>query len=111
MADIDLWEFFLSLPAEIKHPDQRFKILAHAKLRGVLPDEILDRRGKTFFDDHVMANLDYDTLRRLLVHPRHRFPSVDYELLANRIEKMDFTRFDWFWARDLASIHAFLNQW
>lgn len=111
MADIDLWEFFLSLPAEIKHPDQRFKIFARANLRGVLPDEILDRRGKTFFDDHVMANLDYETLRRLLVQPRHRFPSIDYELLANRIERRDFNRFDWFWARDLASIHAFLNQW
>lgn len=111
MADIDLWEFFLSLPAEIKHPDLRFKILARGKLRGVLPDEILDRRGNTVFDDHIMKNLDYGTLKRLLVEPRHRMPAVDYERLAKRIEQRDLNRFDWFWARDLAGIHAFLNAW
>jgi asparagine synthase (glutamine-hydrolysing) len=111
MADIDLWEFFLSLPAEIKHPDLRFKILARGKLRGILPDEILDRRGKTVFDDHVMTHLDYGSLKRLLVQPRHRMAGVDYERLAQRIERRDFTRFDWFWARDLAGIHAFLNAW
>jgi asparagine synthetase B (glutamine-hydrolysing) len=111
LADIDLWEFFLSLPAEIKHPDLRFKILARAKLRGILPDEILDRRGKTVFDDHIMGHLDYGSLTRLLVKPRHRMPAVDYERLAQRIEQRDLTRFDWFWARDLAWIHAFLNAW
>jgi hypothetical protein len=111
LADIDLWEFFLSLPAEIKHPDLRFKSLARGKLRGVLPDEILDRRGKTVFDEHVMGNLDYGSLKRLLVQSRHRMPGVDYERLAQRIERQDFNRFDWFWARDLASIHAFLNAW
>jgi asparagine synthase (glutamine-hydrolysing) len=111
MADIDLWEFFLSLPAEIKHPDLRFKILAHGKMRGILPDEILDRRGKTVFDDHIMTHLDYDTLRRLLVRPRRRMPGVDYKRLAQRIERRDLNRFDWFWARDLAWIHAFLNAW
>jgi asparagine synthase (glutamine-hydrolysing) len=111
MADIDLWEFFLSLPAEIKHPDLRFKILAHGKMRGILPDEILDRRRKTVFDDHIMTHLDYHTLRRLLVRPRHRMPGVDYKRLAQRIERRDLNRFDWFWARDLAWIHAFLNAW
>jgi asparagine synthase (glutamine-hydrolysing) len=111
MADIDLWEFFLSLPAEIKHPDLRFKILAHGKMRGILPDEILDRRRKTVFDDHIMTHLDYDTLERLLVRPRGRMPGVDYKLLARRIKRRDLNRFDWFWARDLAWIHAFLNAW
>jgi asparagine synthase (glutamine-hydrolysing) len=111
MADIDLWEFFLSLPAEIKHPDLRFKILAHGKMRGILPDEILDRRGKTVFDDHIMTHLDYDTLERLLVRPRRRMPGVDYKRLAHRIKRRDLNRFDWFWARDLAWIHAFLNEW
>jgi asparagine synthase (glutamine-hydrolysing) len=111
MADIDLWEFFLSLPAEIKHPDLRFKILAHGKMRGILPDEILDRRRKTVFDDHIMTHLDYDTLERLLVRPRGRMPGVDYKRLAQRIKRRDLNRFDWFWARDLAWIHAFLNAW
>ena len=63
------------------------------------------------FDDHIMTHLDYDSLKRLLVRPRHRMPAVNYERLAQRIEQRDFTRFDWFWARDLAGIHAFLNTW
>jgi asparagine synthetase B (glutamine-hydrolysing) len=111
MADIDLWEFFLSMPAEIKHPDRRFKILAHSKMRGILPDEILDRRNKTVFDDHIMTHIDYGTLTRLLVKSRHRMTGVDYELLTQRIEHRDLNRFDWFWVRDLAGIHAFLNAW
>jgi hypothetical protein len=36
---------------------------------------------------------------------------VDYQRLADRIERASFTRFDWLWAKDLAWIHAFLNQW
>jgi asparagine synthase (glutamine-hydrolysing) len=111
LADIDLWEFFLSLPAEIKHPDLRFKALARSNLRGIVPDEILDRRGKTFFDDHIMKHLDYDSLERLLVQPRHRIPAVDYDRLAKRIEQRDLNRYDWFWVRDLAGIHAFLKAW
>jgi asparagine synthase (glutamine-hydrolysing) len=111
LADIDLWEFFLSIPAEVKFPDLRYKTLPRAMLRGVLPDEIIDRKRKTVFDDHVMAQVDYPTLRRLLVEPRHRIPAVDYTRLAQRIERQDFKRFDWFWAKDLARAHAFLNAW
>lgn len=111
LADIDLWEFFLSLPAEVKCPDLRFKSLARDLLRGILPDEIIDRKRKTLFNDHVMTQVDYPTLRRLLVNPRHRLPAVDYARLAQRIEQQDFNRFDWFWAKDLAWIHAFLNAW
>jgi asparagine synthetase B (glutamine-hydrolysing) len=111
LADIDLWEFFLALPAEVKCPDLRFKSLVRGWMRGVVPDEILDRKRKTVFDDHVMTQVDYPTLTRLLVHPRHRMPAVDYDRLAGRIERRDFNRFDWFWAKDLAWIHAFLNAW
>jgi asparagine synthase (glutamine-hydrolysing) len=111
LADIDLWEFFLALPAEVKCPDLRFKSLVRTWMRGVLPDEILDRKRKTVFNDHVMTQVDYPTLTRLLVHPRHRMPAVDYDRLAARIERRDFNRFDWFWAKDLAWIHAFLNTW
>jgi hypothetical protein len=110
-ADVDLWEFFLSLPAEIKCPDLRFKSLARRLLRGTLPDEILDRRRKTVFDDHVMKQVDYPTLRHLLVTPDYQMPGVDYGRLAQRIERQDFNRFDWFWAKDLAVIHAFLRAW
>jgi asparagine synthase (glutamine-hydrolysing) len=80
-------------------------------LRGILPDEILDRKRKTLFNDHVMTQVDYPTLKRLLVNPRHRLPAVDYTRLAQRIEQQDMNRFDWFWAKDLAWIHAFLNAW
>lgn len=111
LADIDLWEFFLSLPAEIKCPDLRFKSLVRDMLRGSVPDEILDRRRKTLFNDHVMTQVDYPTLTRLLVRPRHRMGWVNYERLAQRIEQKDLNRFDWFWATDLARIHAFLNAW
>ena len=110
-ADIDLWEFFLSLPAEVKCPDLRYKTLARRMLRGRLPDPILDRRNKTLFDDHAMAQVDYPTLKRLLTEPRHRIPGVNYERLTQRIHQGNFTRFDWFWAKDLAWIHAFLNAW
>ena len=110
-ADVELWEFFLSLPAEVKCPDLRFKSLVRGMMRGRLPDVILDRRKKTVFDDHVMKQVDYPALRRLLVAPRHRIPGVDYDLLAQGLERADFTRFDWFWAKDLAVIHAFLNAW
>jgi len=110
-ADIDLWEFFLSLPAEVKCPDLRHKSLVRGLLRGRLPDAILDRRDKTVFDDHVMTQVDYPTLRRVLAQPRHRIPGVDYRRLAQRIERQDLNRFDWHWAQDLARIHAFLNAW
>jgi asparagine synthetase B (glutamine-hydrolysing) len=110
-ADIDLWEFFLSLPAEVKCPDLRFKSLVRGMLRGRLPDPILDRRRKTLFDDHVMTQVDYPALQRLLAEPRHRMPGVNYGRLVQRIEQRDFNRFDWHWAKDLAAIHAFLNAW
>jgi len=111
LADIDLWEFFLRLPAEIKCPDLRFKSVVRDMLWGIVPDEILDRRKKTLFNDHSMTQVDYPTLTRLLVRPRHRMAWVNYDQLAQRIEKREFNRFDWFWATDLARIHAFLNAW
>src|SRR5207253_1742620 len=36
-ADIDLWEFFLSLPAEVKYPDLRSKTLIRQPLRRRVP--------------------------------------------------------------------------
>jgi asparagine synthase (glutamine-hydrolysing) len=110
LADIDLWEFFLGLRAEVKCPDLRYKTLARSLLRGWVPDAILDRTDKTYFDDHVMAQVDYPAMKRLFVAPQHRIPGVDYPRLMQRIEQGNFTLFDWFWAKDLAWIHAFLNQ-
>lgn len=110
-ADVDLWEFFLSLPAERKCPDLGHKSLARRLLRGRVPDRVLDRRDKTYFDDHVMTQVDYAALERLLVRPPYRMPGVDYERLANGLERRNLNRFEWFWAKDLARIHAFLNAW
>ena len=111
LADVDLWEFFLSLRAEVKFPLLRWKALARQALRGVIPDEILDRPKKTLFDDHVMRQIDYPTLERLLVKPRHRLDGVDYDVLAERIARREMAFHEWIRARDLARIHAFLNAW
>jgi hypothetical protein len=78
LADVDLWEFFLSLRAEVKFPVLQWKAFARRALRGVIPDEILDRPKKTLFDDHVMRQVDYPTLERLLVNPRHRINGVGF---------------------------------
>jgi asparagine synthase (glutamine-hydrolysing) len=111
LADIDLWEFFLGLRAEVKFPVLQWKALARQALRGVIPDEILDRPKKTVFDEHVMRQVDYPTLERLLVRPRHRIGGVNYELLAQRIAQRDMGFREWLRARELARIHAFLNAW
>jgi asparagine synthase (glutamine-hydrolysing) len=110
-ADIDLWEFFLSLPAEIKYPDLKSKTLLRSLLRGKVPDRILDRRDKTFFDDHVMSQIDYPLLRLYLVEPKYQMPGVDYKRLASRLERQALNLVDWFWVNDLVRIHAFLSQW
>ncbi len=110
-VDIDLWEFFLSLPAQIKFPDLRSKTLVRRLLRGKLPDEILDRRDKTVFNDHVMAHVDYPVLRQFLLSPNHHVAGVDYRRLAEHIERQDFKLTDWVWAITLVRIHAFLSLW
>ena len=109
LADVDLWEFFLSLPPEVKFPVLEWKALARRALRGVVPDEILDRPKKTLFNDHVTRQIDYAALRRLVVSPSYRIPGVNYERLAARIERQDFGFMDWIRARELARCHAFLN--
>ena len=111
LADIDLWEFFLGLPAELKCPDLRSKTFVRGLLRGVLPDQIVNRRDKTVFDDHVMTQIDYAGMERFLVNPRHRLAGVDYRRLAGRLAQRNFNRVDWTWAVDLTRIHAFLGAW
>jgi hypothetical protein len=110
-GDIDVWEFFLSIPAELKYPDLKSKTLLRRLVRGRIPDEILDRRQKTYFDDHVMSQLDYTLLKQLLTKPNHRVRGVDYERLAGRLERRDLTVIDWMWMNDLVRVHAFLNLW
>jgi asparagine synthase (glutamine-hydrolysing) len=110
-ADVDLWEFFLSLPAEVKFPDTKSKTLVRRLLRGRVPDEILDRRDKTFFDESIVANVDYPELRRLIGDPEYRIEGVDYGRLRERLDHEDLQLSDILWAKDLAGIHAFLSLW
>ena len=110
-ADVDLIEFFISLPAEVKFPDLGSKTLMRRMLRGRLPDAILDRKDKTVFSDYILAHLNYDVLRRYLTNPQVRIAGVDYAKLAERIERQDFKLIDYAWANDLVRIHIFLSQW
>jgi asparagine synthetase B (glutamine-hydrolysing) len=109
-VDVDLWEFFLSLRAEVKFPDTRRKTLVKSCLRGRLPDEILDRKDKTVFGEHLLTHADYDLIGRYVIDPPHRFDGVDYARLAERIKSRNFTLWEFCWARDLTAVHAFLAQ-
>jgi asparagine synthase (glutamine-hydrolysing) len=110
-ADVDLWEFFLGLPAETKHPTVQRKGLVRRLLRGYVPDVILDRQDKTVFDESIAARIDYPTLRRWILQPSVRLRGIDYEALADRLvnERLDVIGYQW--ARDLAQTHAFLALW
>jgi asparagine synthase (glutamine-hydrolysing) len=110
-VDVDLAEFFVSLPAEVKYPDFRMKTLVRRLLRGRVPDEILDRRDKTYFNQRILGTVDWDGLRRWLVDPPYRMPGVDYAMLAERIEQHRFLIGDQKWAVDLAKTHAFMSLW
>jgi hypothetical protein len=110
-VDVDLWEFFLALPAEVKFPGAQTKGLVRRLLRGRVPDAILDRTDKTVFDDSIMSRIDYPSLRRWLLEPKERIPGVRYDLLRDRLESETLTLLDFMWAKDLASVHAFLSLW
>jgi len=110
-ADVDLWEFFLSLPAEVKFPDAQGKSLVRRLLRGRVPDAILDRTDKTYFDDSVLARIDYPALDRWLLEPDYRIDGVNYRLLRERLERRNLGLVDLAWAMDLAGVHAFLSLW
>jgi asparagine synthase (glutamine-hydrolysing) len=111
LVDVDLWEFVLSLPAEIKFPDAVPKSLLRESLRGRLPDELLDRTDKTFFNDFALRTADYDGIRRLTLDSEQRIQGVDYALLATRVEARSMDVVELLWAYDLARAHAFLGLW
>jgi hypothetical protein len=95
----------------VKFPDNHSKTLVRRLLRGKVPDAILDRRDKTVFDESVMAHLDYPTLRHWLIRPRYRLAGVDYSRLEERLEREELDLSEFMWAKDLASVHAFLSEW
>ena len=110
-TDIDLWELFLGLPAEVKFPSHQRKGLVRRLLRGRVPDEILDRKDKTLFNDSIMSSIDYAELRRWLGAPPWRLPGVDYTALNDLLDRKALDLSGFLWAKDLASTHAFLSQW
>lgn len=111
-GDVDLWEFFLSLPAEAKFPGPQMKGLVRSLLRGRVPDRILDRRDKTVMNQWFEAtSMDYPSLRRWLVDAPFRVAGVDYRVLAEQIEGQNMPLEHYVWAKDLAGIHAFLDLW
>lgn len=110
-TDIDLWELFLRLPADQKFPDLQSKSLVRELLRGRVPDFILDRQDKTVFDEAGLANVDLERLRRHLSDPAIRIAGVDYRELQRRLDFGNLGTIDYGWARNLATVHAFLAQW
>lgn len=111
-ADVDLWEFFLRLPAETKYPDlQPRKLFVRRLLRGRVPDAILDQPVKTVFGGAEMRSIDYGFLRRLLRDPEERIAGVDYQRLATHLDDKDLRAGDFRYIRNLAAIHLFLEEW
>jgi hypothetical protein len=109
--DVDLCEFFLRLPAETKYPDLHpRKLFVRELIRGSVPDQILDRHEKTVFNDAAMGLLDYGLLKELLIDTPIRMPSVDYSILAGHLLREDFRARDFRYIRNLAAIHAFLEE-
>lgn len=111
LADVDLWEFFLSLPAEIKYPTRVVKGLIRDVMTGRLPDEIVWRHDKTAFDDHLLATAEYPELRRWLLDAGgYRMDGIDYQVLGDRLERQELDVLELRRARDLARIHAFVSR-
>lgn len=111
LVDVDLWEFALSLPAEVKFPNSLPKSLLRESVRGRLPDAILDRTDKTFFNDFALRTADYDGIRRFALESEVRIEGVDYRLLEERVDARGMDVVELLWAYDLARAHAFLGLW
>jgi asparagine synthase (glutamine-hydrolysing) len=111
LVDVDLWEFVLSLPAEVKFPDALPKSLLRESVRGRLPDALLDRTDKTYFNDFALRTADYEGVRRLIVESELRIAGVDYHALESRLEGRSMDVVELLWAYDLARAHAFLGLW
>ncbi len=110
-ADVDLFEFFASLPAETKYQGRRRKDLVRLLMRGRLPDSVLNRPTKTLFNASILARIEYEELRRWLLDPPVRVVGIRYDLLAERLGREDLSLIEYQWAKDLACVQAFLALW
>ena len=109
LIDLDLWEFFLSLPAHLKFPDAERKSIVREAARGRVPDIVLDRQDKTGFTEDVMGRVDYGELRRWMFGTDFRMKGIDYAVLAERLEQRDADFQELIALNRLASIHAFVG--
>ncbi len=110
MVDVDLWEFFISLRAEVKYPDPVPKSILRQAMRGRLPDRVLDRQDKTAFDDYVLDIAEYEVISKWAFGSDYRVAGVDYDLLRERLESRTMGTRELSWAQDLAKAHAFVER-
>ena len=109
-ADVELFEFFLSLPPQVKYMGARRKDLIRTLIRGRVPDSIVDRPSKTLFNASIMARIRYDELRRWLLDPPVRVRGIGFDFRGDRLPE-DMSLIEYQWAKDLACVHAFLALW
>ncbi|MGH8911045.1 MAG: asparagine synthase-related protein [Acidimicrobiia bacterium] len=108
LTDRDVWEFFLSLPPEVKFPDAHTKSLIRLMLDGRAPDEVVWRTDKTVFDEDSLGRAEYPFLIEQL-SDGFRMPGVDYTELLRRLDSRSLTMWELSMARTLVSIHAFVS--
>jgi asparagine synthetase B (glutamine-hydrolysing) len=108
LTDRDVWEFFLSLPPEIKFPDANTKSLVRMILAGRAPDEVVWRTDKTVFDEDSLTRAEYPFLITRL-NDGFRLPGVDYPELIRKLESGPMTMWELSMVRTLVSIHSFVS--
>jgi asparagine synthase (glutamine-hydrolysing) len=110
-ADVDLWEFFVSLPAEVKFPGAQSKQLLRGLIRDRLPASVVNRRDRTVLDEFVQRRFDYASLGGWIGSGDFRMPGVDYAVLRRRLDRGNLGNLEYASIKDLAQVHAFLSNW
>ena len=110
-ADLDLWEYFLSLPARLKQGDPVRKAIVRRAVRGRLPDLVLDRTDKTGFTEDVQQRVNYPALKKWILETDYRMKGIDYEIVGRKIEGGSLPIVEVNALNYLAGVHAFVNLW
>jgi hypothetical protein len=77
-----------------------------------VPDEILDRRDKTYMDRWFEEmGVDYPAVRHWVTKGDFRISGVDYAKLGDELEGGKMPLAHYLWAKDLATVHAFVDLW
>jgi hypothetical protein len=110
-ADVDLWEFFVGLPAEVKFPGAQSKQLLRGLIGDRLPASVVHRRDRTVLDEFVQRSFDYASLGRWIGAGEFRMPGVDYSAVRRRLDRGQLANHEYESIKDLAQVHAFLSNW